>query len=109
MSLAATTWHPLVTVVIEDSQFRVLHDGTQLAAHPRTVVKEVTAAALAAASTTTSRVRVKHHPHDDPESVAHVPHRKVAWKPESITEAHTMAVGLVTDCVRLVAVWRGSG
>jgi hypothetical protein len=32
----------VVTVVIEDSQFRILHDGTQLAACPRTVVKEVT-------------------------------------------------------------------
>ena len=32
----------VVTVVIEDSQFRVLHDGTQLAACPRTVIKEVT-------------------------------------------------------------------
>jgi transposase InsO family protein len=32
----------VVTVVIEDSQFRILHDGTQLAACPRTVIKEVT-------------------------------------------------------------------
>jgi hypothetical protein len=32
----------VVTVVIEDSQFRILHEGTQLATHPRTVVKEVT-------------------------------------------------------------------
>ena len=32
----------VVTVVIEDSQFRILHEGTQLAAHPRTVIKEVT-------------------------------------------------------------------
>jgi hypothetical protein len=32
----------IVTVVIEDSQFRILHDGTQLATHPRTVIKEVT-------------------------------------------------------------------
>jgi transposase InsO family protein len=32
----------VVTVIIEDSQFRVLHDGTQLAAHPRTGIKEVT-------------------------------------------------------------------
>ena len=31
-----------VTVIIEDSQFRILHDGTQLATHPRTVIKEVT-------------------------------------------------------------------
>ena len=29
-------------MVIEDSQFRILHDGTQLAACPRTVIKEVT-------------------------------------------------------------------
>jgi hypothetical protein len=32
----------VVTVVIEDSQFRILHEGTQLAAHPRTVINEVT-------------------------------------------------------------------
>jgi Integrase core domain len=32
----------IVTIVIEDSQFRILHDGTQLATHPRTVIKEVT-------------------------------------------------------------------
>jgi hypothetical protein len=32
----------VVTVIIEDSQFRILHDGTQLSAHPRTVIKEVT-------------------------------------------------------------------
>jgi hypothetical protein len=32
----------VVTVIIEDSQFRILHDGTQLAACPRTVIKEVT-------------------------------------------------------------------
>jgi len=32
----------VVTIVIEDSQFRILHEGTQLAAHPRTVIKEVT-------------------------------------------------------------------
>jgi hypothetical protein len=32
----------VVTVVIEDSQFRILHDGTQLATCPRTVIKEVT-------------------------------------------------------------------
>jgi hypothetical protein len=28
--------------VVEDSQFRILHDGTQLAACPRTVITEVT-------------------------------------------------------------------
>jgi transposase InsO family protein len=32
----------VVTVVMEDSQFRILHEGIQLAAHPRTVIKEVT-------------------------------------------------------------------
>jgi transposase InsO family protein len=32
----------VVTVVIEDSQFRILHEGIQLATHPRTVIKEVT-------------------------------------------------------------------
>jgi hypothetical protein len=32
----------IVTVIIEDSQFRILHDGTQLSASPRTVIKEVT-------------------------------------------------------------------
>ena len=32
----------VVTVVIEDNQFRIVHDGTQLSAHPRTVIKEVT-------------------------------------------------------------------
>jgi hypothetical protein len=32
----------VVTVVIEDSQFRIRHDETQLAAHDRTVIKEVT-------------------------------------------------------------------
>jgi hypothetical protein len=32
----------VVTVAIEDTQFRILHDGTQLSAHPRTVIKEVT-------------------------------------------------------------------
>ena len=28
----------VVTVMIEDSQFRILHDGNQLSAHPRTVM-----------------------------------------------------------------------
>ena len=32
----------VVTVIIEDSRFRILHDGTQLSTHPRTVIKEVT-------------------------------------------------------------------
>ena len=32
----------VVTVVIEDSQFRILHEGTQLAVCARTVIKEVT-------------------------------------------------------------------
>jgi hypothetical protein len=32
----------VVTVMIEDSQFRILHDGNQLSAHIRTVIKEVT-------------------------------------------------------------------
>jgi hypothetical protein len=32
----------VVTVVIEDNQFRILHDGTLLATCPRTVIKEVT-------------------------------------------------------------------
>jgi hypothetical protein len=32
----------VVTVVIEDSQFKILHEGAQLATHPRTVIKEVT-------------------------------------------------------------------
>jgi hypothetical protein len=32
----------VVTVIIEDSQFRILHKGTQLATHPRTTIKEVT-------------------------------------------------------------------
>jgi transposase InsO family protein len=32
----------VVTVIIEDSQLRILHDGTQLSTHPRTIVKEVT-------------------------------------------------------------------
>jgi hypothetical protein len=32
----------VVTVTIEDSQFRILHEGTQLATHPRTTIKEVT-------------------------------------------------------------------
>ena len=32
----------IVTAIIEDSQFRILHEGTQLAACPRTVIKEVT-------------------------------------------------------------------
>jgi len=32
----------VVTAIIEDSQFRILHEGTQLAACPRTVIKEVT-------------------------------------------------------------------
>jgi len=32
----------VVTVVIEDSQFRILPERIQLAAHPRTVIKEVT-------------------------------------------------------------------
>jgi hypothetical protein len=32
----------IVTVVIEDSQFKILHDGTQLSTHPRIVIKEVT-------------------------------------------------------------------
>jgi hypothetical protein len=29
-------------VAIDDNQFRLLHDGTQLSAHPRTFIKEVT-------------------------------------------------------------------
>jgi hypothetical protein len=32
----------VVTVAIDDNQFRILHDGTQLSAHPRTFIKEVT-------------------------------------------------------------------
>jgi transposase InsO family protein len=32
----------VVTVVIEDSQFRILHEGIQLAAHPRLLIKEIT-------------------------------------------------------------------
>jgi transposase InsO family protein len=32
----------VVTITIEDSQFRIIHDGSQLAIHPRTVIKEVT-------------------------------------------------------------------
>ena len=32
----------VVTVVIEDTQFQILHDGIQLSTHPRTVIKEVT-------------------------------------------------------------------
>jgi hypothetical protein len=32
----------VVTVIIEDSQFRILHEGTRLATHPRTTIKEVT-------------------------------------------------------------------
>jgi hypothetical protein len=31
----------VVTVAIDDSQFRILHAGTQLSAHPRTIIKEV--------------------------------------------------------------------
>jgi hypothetical protein len=29
-------------VAIEDSQFRIQYEGTQLATHPRTVIKKVT-------------------------------------------------------------------
>ena len=32
----------VVTVVTEDSQFRILHEGIQLATCPRTIIKEVT-------------------------------------------------------------------
>lgn len=32
----------IVTVLVEDRQYRILHDGTQLAACPRAVIKEVT-------------------------------------------------------------------
>ena len=32
----------VVTVVVEDSQFRILHEGIQLAACPRTVINKVT-------------------------------------------------------------------
>jgi hypothetical protein len=32
----------VVTVAIEDTQFRILHDGAQLATCPRTVIKEIT-------------------------------------------------------------------
>lgn len=32
----------VVTVAIDDTQFRITHDGTQLSAHPRTLIKEVT-------------------------------------------------------------------
>jgi hypothetical protein len=32
----------VVTVAIDDNQFRILHDGTQLSTHPRTLIKEVT-------------------------------------------------------------------
>ena len=32
----------VVTVMIDDTQFRIIHDGTQLSAHSRTVIKEVT-------------------------------------------------------------------
>ena len=32
----------VVTVMIDDTQFQIIHDGTQLSACPRTVIKEVT-------------------------------------------------------------------
>jgi hypothetical protein len=32
----------IVTVIVEDRQYRILHDGTPLAACPRAVIKEVT-------------------------------------------------------------------
>lgn len=31
----------VVNVAFDDSQFRIIHDGNQLSAHPRTVIKEV--------------------------------------------------------------------
>jgi len=32
----------VVTVAVDDTQFRIIHGGTQLSAHPRTVIKDVT-------------------------------------------------------------------
>jgi hypothetical protein len=32
----------VVTVALEDTQFRILHQGQELATHPRTTIKEVT-------------------------------------------------------------------
>jgi len=32
----------VVTIALEDTQFRVVHQGQELATHPRTTIKEVT-------------------------------------------------------------------
>ncbi|WP_141961744.1 IS481 family transposase [Actinoallomurus bryophytorum] len=49
LMIAGTKFHighahrgKVVTVVLEDTQFRVLHQGQELATHPRTTIKEVT-------------------------------------------------------------------
>jgi hypothetical protein len=44
----------VVTMIIEDSQFRILHEGTQLAAYPRTVIKEVTRRSASGSRSSTS-------------------------------------------------------
>ena len=49
----------VVTVVIEDSQFRILHDGAQLAACPRTVTPAAAQAATLATGTGGPRARTR--------------------------------------------------
>jgi hypothetical protein len=44
----------VVTVAIDDNQFRILHDGTQLSAHSTTFIKEFTGAPQAGTSPTRS-------------------------------------------------------
>jgi len=51
----------VVNVVIEDSEFRILHEGIQWPPAREPSSRRSPAAAQAATSTTRSRVRVKHH------------------------------------------------
>jgi hypothetical protein len=59
-----------VTVVIEDSQFRILHEETKLAACPRTVIKEVTRRSASGHIDYNIQGLRKASPHDDPESIS---------------------------------------
>jgi len=47
----------IVTVIVEDGQYRVLHDGTQLATCRRAVIKEVTRRSASGHPGTRSRRR----------------------------------------------------
>jgi hypothetical protein len=70
--------------ISKDTLFRIRRDGTQLAACRPLVTKEITRRANAATSTTTSRVRVKHHPTTIRKASADGSHGRAASCPPSV-------------------------